>query len=319
VNTESKIYIAGHRGLVGSAIVRRLRAEGYQNLLTPARSELDLMDREGVDEFFEAERPEYVFLAAARVGGILANNTYPVDFLQENLYIEFNTIRAAHRYGAKKLLFLGSSCIYPKFASQPIKETELLTGALEPTNQPYAIAKIAGIELCQAYNRQYGTEFVSVMPTNLYGPGDNFDLHNSHVLPALIRKFHEAKEQAKPNVVVWGTGTPLREFLYVDDLADACLFLMHKYSGSEIINIGAGQDISIGELAGVVREVVGYKGEIVYDVTKPDGTPRKLLDTSKLNSLGWKARTPLRKGLERTYAWYLQERTDQRQVAQHVN
>ena len=319
MNTESKIYIAGHRGLVGSAIVRRLRAEGYQNLLIPARSELDLMDREGVDEFFEAERPEYVFLAAARVGGILANNTYPVDFLQENLYIEFNTIRAAHRYGAKKLLFLGSSCIYPKFASQPIRETDLLTGTLEPTNQPYAIAKIAGIELCQAYNRQYGTEFVSVMPTNLYGPGDNFDLHNSHVLPALIRKFHEAKGQAKPNVVVWGTGTPLREFLYVDDLADACLFLMHEYSGSEIINIGVGQDISIGELARVVREVVGYKGEIVYDVTKPDGTPRKLLDTSKLNSLGWKAHTPLRKGLERTYAWYLQERTGQRQVAQHVN
>jgi GDP-L-fucose synthase len=319
VNTESKIYIAGHRGLVGSAIVRRLKAEGYQDLLTPSRDELDLTDREGVDEFFEAEQPEYVFLAAARVGGILANNTYPVDFLQENLYIELNTIRAAHRYGAKKLLFLGSSCIYPKFASQPIKETELLTGTLEPTNQPYAIAKIAGIELCQAYNRQYGTEFVSVMPTNLYGPGDNFDLHNSHVLPALIRKFHEAKEQAKPNVVVWGTGTPLREFLYVDDLADACLFLMHTYSGSEIINIGAGQDISIGELAGVVREVVGYKGEIVYDVAKPDGTPRKLLDTSRLTSLGGKARTPLRKGLERTYAWYLQELTAQRHLAQQVN
>jgi len=298
--------------------VRRLESEGYQNLLTPARDELDLTDRHGVDRFFETEQPEYVFLAAAKVGGILANNNYPVDFLQENLYIELNTIRAAHQYGAKKLLFLGSSCIYPKFASQPIKETDLLTGTLEPTNQPYAIAKIAGIEICQAYNRQYGAEFVSVMPTNLYGPGDNFDLQNNHVLPALIRKFHEAKEQDQPNVVVWGTGTPLREFLYVDDLADACQFLMHEYSGSEIINIGVGRDISIGELAGMVREVVGYKGEIVYDVTKPDGTPRKLLDTSKLNSLGWKARTSLREGLERTYAWYLQERTDRRLASRDV-
>jgi GDP-L-fucose synthase len=318
VNTESKVYIAGHRGLVGSAIVRRLKSEGYQNLLTPARNDLDLTDREAVDGFFEAERPEYIFLAAAKVGGILANKSYPVDFLQENLYIEFNTIRAAHRIGAKKLLFLGSSCIYPKFASQPIKEAELLTGTLEPTNQPYAIAKIAGIELCQAYNSQYGTEFVSVMPTNLYGPGDSFDLQNSHVLPALIRKFHEAKEQAKPNVVVWGTGTPLREFLYVDDLADACLYLMQRYSGSEIINVGVGRDISIGELAGIVREVVGYTGEIVYDVTKPDGTPRKLLDVSKLSSLGWKPRTPLREGIERTYAWYLQKRTDQRQAPRYA-
>jgi GDP-L-fucose synthase len=316
VNAESKVYVAGHRGLVGSAILRWLEAEGYQNLLTPARDELDLTDWEGVDAFFEAEQPEYVFLAAAKVGGILANNSYPVEFLQENVHIEFNIIKAAHRYGTKKLLFLGSSCIYPKFAPQPIKEADLLTGALEPTNQPYAIAKIAGIELCQAYNRQYGTEFVSVMPTNLYGPGDNFDLQNSHVLPALIRKFHEAKEYGNPNVVVWGSGTPLREFLYVDDLADACIFVMHKYSGSEIINVGVGQDISIGELARVVREVVGYEGEIVYDATKPDGTPRKLLDVSKLSSLGWKARTPLREGIEHTYAWYLRA-NEQTSVKRH--
>jgi GDP-L-fucose synthase len=269
-----------------------------------------------VDEFFAAERPEYVFLAAARVGGILANSTYPVEFLQDNLRIELNVIESAYRHGVKKLLFLGSSCIYPKYAPQPMKEAHLLTGELEPTNQPYAIAKIAGIELCQAYNRQYGTHFVSVMPTNLYGPGDNFDLRNSHVLPALIRKFHEAKEHSEPNVVVWGTGAPRREFLYVDDLADACLFLMHDYSGSEIVNIGVGQDISIGELAELVREVVGYGGEIVYDTSKPDGTPRKLLDVSKLSGLGWKARTSLREGIERTYLWYLEERSSQRTVAQ---
>lgn len=313
---ESRVYVAGHRGLVGSAILRRLESAGYDNLLTRGRDELDLLSPLRVDEFFTAERPEYVFLAAARVGGILANSTYPVEFLQDNLRIELNVIEAAYRHGVKKLLFLGSSCIYPKYAPQPMKEAHLLTGELEPTNQPYAIAKIAGIELCQAYNRQYGTNFVSVMPTNLYGPGDNFDLRNSHVLPALIRKFHEAKEHSEPQVVVWGTGAPRREFLYVDDLADACLFLMHDYSGSEIVNIGVGQDISIGELAELVREVVGYGGEIVFDTSKPDGTPRKLLDVSKLNSLGWKARTSLREGIERTYVWYLGERSNQRAVAQ---
>jgi GDP-L-fucose synthase len=256
------------------------------------------------------------------VGGILANESYPVDFLQENLYIELNVIRAAHRYGTKKVLFLGSSCIYPKFAPQPMKEAYLLTGELEPTNQTYAIAKIAGIELCQAYNRQYGAEFVSLMPTNLYGPGDNFDLRNSHVLPALMRKFHKARERGEPSVTVWGTGTPRREFLYVDDLADACLFLMHNYSGSEIVNVGTGQDISIGELAELVREIVGFRGEIVYDTTKPDGTPRKLLDVSKLSSLGWKARTPLWEGVERTYSWYLEERSEPRELVQgtlHAN
>ena len=313
---ESRVYVAGNRGLVGSAILRRLESAGYDNLLTRGRDELDLLSPLQVDEFFAAERPEYVFLAAARVGGILANSTYPVEFLQDNLRIELNVIESAYRHGVKKLLFLGSSCIYPKYAPQPMKEAHLLTGELEPTNQPYAIAKIAGIELCQAYNRQYGTHFVSVMPTNLYGPGDNFDLRNSHVLPALIRKFHEAKEHSEPNVVVWGTGAPRREFLYVDDLADACLFLMHDYSGSEIVNIGVGQDISIGELAELVREVVGYGGEIVYDTSKPDGTPRKLLDVSKLSGLGWKARTSLREGIERTYLWYLEERSSQRTVAQ---
>jgi GDP-L-fucose synthase len=318
MNQESKVYVAGHGGLVGSAILRRLESAGYDNLLTRGRDELDLLSPPHVDEFFAAERPEYVFLAAARVGGILANSTYPVEFLQDNLRIELNVIEAAYRHGVKKLLFLGSSCIYPKYAPQPMKEAHLLTGELEPTNQPYAIAKIAGIELCQAYNRQYGTNFVSVMPTNLYGPGDNFDLRNSHVLPALIRKFHEAKEHREPSVAVWGTGAPRREFLYVDDLADACFFLMHHYSGGEIVNIGVGQDISVGELAELVREVVGYGGEIAYDTSKPDGTPRKLLDVSKLSSLGWKARTSLREGIERTYHWYLGERPNQRTVAQEA-
>ncbi len=315
MNQESRVYVAGHRGLVGSAIQRRLESAGYHNLLTRNRDDLDLLSPSLVDEFFTAERPDYVFLAAAKVGGILANSTYPVEFLQDNLRIELNVIEAAYRHGVKKLMFLGSSCIYPKYAPQPMKEASLLTGELEPTNQPYAIAKIAGIELCQAYNRQYGTNFVSVMPTNLYGPGDNFDLRNSHVLPALIRKFHEAKEHLEPSVAVWGTGAPRREFLYVDDLADACLFLMQNYSGTEIVNIGVGQDISIGELAELVRKIVGYRGEIVHDTSKPDGTPRKLLDVSELSSLGWKARTPLREGIERTYLWYLEERSNQRKVA----
>jgi GDP-L-fucose synthase len=258
-----------------------------------------------VDEFFAAERPEHVFLAAAKVGGILANSTYPVDFLRDNLAIELAVIDAAHRHGTKKLLFLGSSCIYPKFAPQPIREEYLLTGELEPTNEPYAVAKIAGIKLCQAYREQHGADFISVMPTNLYGPGDNFDLQTSHVLPALIRKFHEAKERGKSSVTIWGTGEPRREFLHVDDLAEACLFLMNNYSGNEPINVGTGSDISIRELAELVSEVVGYTGEIAYDTTKPDGTPRKLLDVSRLAELGWKAEIPLGDGICSTYQWYL--------------
>lgn len=305
MNRESRIYVAGHRGLVGSAILRRLRDEGYTNLLTRTRAGLDLTDAGAVEEFFASERPEYVFLAAAKVGGILANDTYPADFIRDNLAIELNVIDAAHRYGAKKLLFLGSSCIYPRLAPQPMKEEHLLTGELEPTNEPYAIAKIAGIKLCQSYNRQHNTDFVSVMPTNLYGPGDNFDLETSHVLPALIRKFHEAKALGEPTVSVWGTGTPRREFLHVDDLADACLHLIDGYSGNEPVNIGIGKDISIGELATLVRDVVGYGGEIVYDTTKPDGTPRKLLDVSRLESLGWRASIPLRDGIEQTYEWFV--------------
>jgi GDP-L-fucose synthase len=305
VNPESKVYVAGHRGLVGSAILRRLRGAGYENLITRTRTELDLTDARAVNGYFEAEKPEYVFLAAAKVGGILANAAYPVDFLRDNLAIELNAIDAAHRHGVKKLLFLGSSCIYPKFAPQPIREGYLLTGELEPTNEPYAIAKIAGIKLCQAYANQYGADFISVMPTNLYGSGDNFDLETSHVLPALIRKFHEAKQRGEPNVTVWGTGTPRREFLHVDDLADACVFLMNNYSGSEIVNVGTGEDTSIKELAELVSGVVSYGGEILYDLAKPDGTPRKLLDVGRLRGLGWRAKVPLRRGVERTYAWFL--------------
>ena len=308
MNPESKVYVAGHRGLVGSAILRRLRGEGCENLVTRTHSELDLTDARAVNAFFEAEKPEYVFLAAAKVGGILANDSYPADFLWENLAIELNVIDASHRHGVEKLLFLGSSCIYPKFAPQPMKEEYLLTGELEPTNEPYAVAKIAGIKLCQAYNVQHRADFISVMPTNLYGPGDNFDLKTSHVLPALIRKFHEAKESGEPAVIVWGTGTPRREFLHADDLADACVYLMDEYSGSEPINVGVGEDISIKELAELVREVVGYAGEIVHDTTKPDGTPRKLLDVSKLHGLGWRAKVPLGEGIERTYAWFLGSR-----------
>jgi GDP-L-fucose synthase len=267
-----------------------------------------------LDDFFAAEKPKYVFFAAAKVGGILANATYPVDFLRENLAIELNLMEAAYRHGTEKLLFLGSSCIYPKFAPQPMKEEHLLTGKLEPTNEPYSIAKIAGIKLCQAYRRQYAVDFISAMPTNLYGPNDNFDLETSHVLPALIRKFHDAKERGEPEVVVWGTGTPRREFLYVDDLADACLFLMDNYTGSEPINVGVGEDVSIGELAELVREVVGYRGRISYDTTRPDGTPRKLLDVSKLHGLGWEASTPLSKGLEQTYTWFLNSGREGREV-----
>jgi len=312
VNLESRIYIAGHRGLVGSAIFKQLECEGYENLITRTRSELDLREAREVNEFFEAEKPEYVFLAAAKVGGILANDTYPADFLSENLAIELNGIEAAYRHGAKKLLFLGSSCIYPKFTPQPMKEEYLLTGKLEPTNESYAIAKIAGVKLCQAFKKQYGADFISVMPTNLYGPEDNFDLKASHVLPALIRKTHEAKERNEPYITLWGTGTPRREFLHVNDLADACIFLMKAYSGSEPVNIGLGEDIAIGELAELVCEVVDYRGGIVYDTTKPDGTPRKLLDVSKLHSLGWQAKIPLREGIEQTYSWYLRNRSSER-------
>ncbi|RTH96483.1 GDP-fucose synthetase [Thermus scotoductus] len=300
----AKIYVAGHRGLVGSAILRRLQAEGYQNLVLRTRKELDLTDQRAVYRFFDEERPEYVFLAAAKVGGILANATYPADFIRENLLIQTNVIDAAYRYGVKKLLFLGSSCIYPKYAPQPMKEEYLLTGPLEPTNEAYAVAKIAGIKMVQAYRRQYGFRGISLMPTNLYGPGDNFDLETSHVIPALIRKFHEAKVVGKGSVMVWGTGTPRREFLHVDDLADAALFLMRYYEGEDIINVGVGEDISIRELAELVAKVVGFQGEIVYDTSKPDGTPRKLLDVSRLFSMGWRPRIPLKEGIEQTYAWF---------------
>jgi len=301
---ESKIYVAGHRGLVGSAILHNLQAEGYNNLVIRTHRELDLCNQEEVRAFFEKERPEYIFLAAAKVGGILANSTYPADFIYNNIAIQIYAIHNAYLYGVKKLLFLGSSCIYPKFAPQPMKEEYLLTGILEPTNEPYAIAKISGIKMCQAYNRQYGTNFISVMPTNLYGPGDNFDLETSHVLSALIRKFHEAKLSGQP-VTVWGTGTPRREFLYVNDLAEACIFLMNCYDGEDIINIGTGLDISIKELAGFISEVIGYRGEIIFDTGKPDGMQRKLLDVTRINSLGWKAKTDLREGIEKTYKWYL--------------
>jgi len=294
---KSKIYVAGHRGMVGSAIVRRLRKDGYTNLILRTRQELDLLDQQAVQQFYEQERPEYVFLAAAKVGGILANNTYRAQFIYENLQIQNNIIHSAYRYGVKKLLFLGSSCIYPKMAPQPIKEEYLLTGPLEPTNEPYAIAKIAGIKMCEAYNAQYGTNFISTMPTNLYGPHDNFDLETSHVLPALIRKFHEAKVHHRPYVEIWGTGTPRREFLHVDDLADACVFLMQNYNDSQFVNVGVGEDISIKDLALLIQDIVGYRGELRFDTSKPDGTPRKLLDVSRLHALGWKARIPLRDGI----------------------
>ncbi|GAV23968.1 GDP-L-fucose synthase [Carboxydothermus pertinax] len=303
---SAKIYVAGHTGLVGSALLRKLKQEGYENIITRTSKELDLRKQDDVLKFFEKEKPEYVFLAAAKVGGILANNTFPAEFIYDNLMIEANIIHSAYLTGVKKLLFLGSSCIYPKYAPQPIKEEYLLDRKLEPTNEPYAIAKIAGIKMCQAYNRQYGTNFISVMPTNLYGPNDNFDLQNSHVLPALIRKFHDAKVNNSPEVVLWGTGTPKREFLHVDDLADACLYLMRSYNDSEIINIGVGQDISIKDLANLVKNIVGYTGEIKWDTSKPDGTPRKLLDISKLKAFGWEAKISLEEGIKSTYQWYLE-------------
>ncbi|MCC3382048.1 GDP-L-fucose synthase family protein [Paenibacillus farraposensis] len=298
---HSNIYVAGHNGLVGSAIVRALEGAGYQHIITRTSRELDLRNKEAVDRFFETEPVDYVFLAAAKVGGILANNEYPADFIRDNLLIQTNVIDAAYRANVSKLLFLGSTCIYPKFAPQPLKEEYLLTGELEPTNEPYAIAKIAGIKMCQSYNRQYGTRFISVMPTNLYGPGDNFDLQTSHVLPALIRKFHEAKLNQAPTVEVWGSGTPRREFLHSDDLAEACLFLMNHYEGNEIVNIGVGIDISIRELAERVKEVVGYEGEITFNTSAPDGTPRKLVDVSRIAGLGWSARISLDEGLQSVY------------------
>jgi len=306
MKAESRIFVAGHKGLVGGAIARALRARGCDAILTRTKAELDLTSASDTARFFETERPEYVFLAAAKVGGIHANNTYPADFIRENLHIQCNVIECCHRYGVKKILFLGSTCIYPKFAPQPLKEEYLLTGALEPTNDAYAVAKIAGITMLNAYRRQYGLHGISVMPTNLYGIGDNFALENSHVLPALMRRFHEAKLTGAPFVTVWGSGTPRREFLFADDLADACLFLMERYDQPEIINIGVGEDISIRDLAELVMDVVGYKGELRFDTSKPDGTPRKLVDVSRLTALGWRATTPLRAGLEQTYRWFLE-------------
>ena len=304
MNKQAKIYIAGHRGLVGSALVRKFQELGYDNLILKTRSELNLLNQQEVADFFAVEKPEYVFLAAAKVGGIGANSTYPADFVYENIMIQTNIIHAAYKNNTKKLLFLGSSCIYPKMAEQPIKEESLLTGELEPTNDAYAIAKIAGIKMCQAYNKQYGTNYISVMPTNLYGPNDNFDLEKSHVFPALIRKFHEAKINKEAEVVVWGTGTPIREFLYVDDLAEACIYLMDNYNDDKIVNIGTGVGVTIRELAESIAKVVGYEGKLVFDTSKPDGTPIKINDVSYLNSLGWKAKTDLLSGIGKTYNWY---------------
>jgi len=301
---SAKIYVAGHAGLVGSAILRELENKGYKNLVTKTRKELDLTSQVAVSDFFLTEKPDYVFLAAAKVGGILVNYNYPVDFIRDNLMIETNVIDSAYKNKVKKLLFLGSSCIYPKLAPQPLKEEYLLTGELESTNKAYAVAKIAGIVMCQSYNKQYGTNFISVMPTNLYGEGDNFDLENSHVLPAMIRKFDDAKKNNSKEVILWGTGNSKREFLYVDDLANACLFLMNNYDSSEIINIGTGEDLSIIELANIVKEIIGYKGGIVWDSSKPDGTPRKLLDVSKIQALGWKHSVNLKEGIKRSYEWY---------------
>lgn len=317
MDKKAKIYVAGHRGLVGSAIVRKLRSSGYGNLILRTSKEIDLKDQDAVAEFFAEEKPEYVFLAAAKVGGIVANDTYPAEFIYNNLMIQSNVIHNSYLNGVKRLLFLGSSCIYPKLAPQPLKEEYLMTGPLEPTNEPYAIAKIAGITQCRSYNRQYGTRYLAAMPTNLYGPGDNFDMEKSHVLPALIRKCHEAKESNAETVTIWGTGSPYREFLHVDDLAEACVFLMNLpdevysslltiHSSPALINIGSGEEVTIRELALLVKEVVGFEGELVFDTSKPDGTPRKLCDVSKLHELGWHHRTRLEDGIRASYAWYLQ-------------
>jgi GDP-L-fucose synthase len=312
MDRNSKIYVAGRYGMVGSAIDRRLRAQGFTSITGPSSRELDLTDQSAVMRFLERERPEYLFLAAAKVGGIYANSTYPADFIYRNLAIECNLIHGAHKTGVRKLLFLGSSCIYPKKATQPLKEEYLLDGKLEPTNEPYAVAKIAGIKLCESYNRQYGTDFISCMPTNLYGPNDNYDPMNSHVIPALIRRFHEAKKKASAgahskseDVVIWGTGTPLREFLYVDDLADACVFLMRNYSGNDTINVGSGMEITIKGLAEIIREIVGFEGKIVFDPSMPDGTPRKLLDSSRLTAMGWRPKIGLKEGVGLAYEDFL--------------
>lgn len=300
----SKIYVAGHTGLVGGAVTRALKKAGYKNLILKTRKELDLLDEKAVNKFFNTEKPEYVFLCAARVGGILDNRDRPGEFIYQNLKIETNIIHAAHETKVTKLLFMGSSCIYPKFAEQPIKEEYLMTGLLEPTNDAYAVAKIAGIYMCMSYRRQYGSNFISVMPTNIYGPGDHFDPEKSHVLPSLIRKFHDAKAKKQSEVVLWGTGYPRREFLHCDDLASACVFLMQKYDNPQIINIGVGEDVAIRDLAEKIQKIVGYKGKIVWDTTKPDGTPRKLLDVSRIHKLGWKAKKDFDKGIKETYAWF---------------
>ena len=309
MQTDSQVYIAGHRGMVGSAIFRNLKTKGFNNLITKTSAELDLRNQQEVNDFFKAEKPDYVFLAAAKVGGIYANNTYRADFLYDNLAMQINVIQACWKNNVSKLLFLGSSCIYPKLAPQPLKEDYLLTGLLEQTNEPYAIAKIAGIKLCEAYNRQYGCNFISVMPTNLYGIGDNYDLNNSHVLPALIRKLHEGKINNAPEVVVWGTGTPKREFLFADDLAEACTFLMKTYNDPSLINIGSGEDLSIADLAGTIKKIIGFSGKLIFDSTKPDGTPRKLLDVSKLHELGWKHTINLDEGIHLAYQDFLKKVT----------
>lgn len=306
MNKDSKIYVAGHRGLVGSAIVRELNSQGYENLILKTRQELDLLNQRAVGDFFASEKPDYVFLAAAKVGGIMANKTKKAEFIYENLVIETNIINSAYLTQVKKLLFLGSSCIYPRDCAQPIKEEYLMTGPLEPTNDAYALAKIAGIKMCQSYREQYGFNAIAVMPTNLYGQGDNFDLETSHVLPAMIRRFHEAKQNNLPSVTLWGTGVVYREFLYVDDLASACVHLMNNYNSSDIVNIGTGEDLTIKDLAEAIKKIVGYEGELNWDSSKPDGTPKKLLDVSKLNGLGWKYKTDLQSGIEKTYEWYRQ-------------
>lgn len=308
---DSKIYVAGHRGMVGSAIVRQLKKQGYKNIITRSHSELDLTDQKAVNDFFAEEKPEYVFLAAAKVGGIVANSKAPADFLYQNMMIEMNVIHAAWQNGVKKLEFLGSSCIYPKLAPQPMTESCLLTSSLEPTNEGYALAKISGLKYCEYLNRQYGTDFISVMPTNLYGPNDNYHPENSHVLPALIRRFHEAKEAGLPSVTCWGDGSPLREFLYVDDLADLCVFLMNNYSGNETVNAGTGKEITIRDLTALVAEIIGYEGCIEWDISKPNGTPRKLLDVSKSANMGWKYKTELREGIKLAYSDFLQKSASQ--------
>ncbi|MCU0608163.1 MAG: GDP-L-fucose synthase [Chitinispirillaceae bacterium] len=312
MDKNNKVFVAGHTGLVGSALIRKLTEKGYTSLVTRTHHELDLTNQPAVEEFFAREKPEYVFLAAARVGGIFANKTYPAEFIFSNLQVQMNVIQASWKSGVKKLEFLGSSCIYPKFAEQPIREDALLSGKLEPTNEAYAVAKIAGIIICQSYNKQYGTDYISVMPTNLYGPGDNYHPMNSHVLPALIRRFHEAKEAGLDKVIIWGTGKPTREFLYSDDLADACIFLMNNHTGSEIVNIGSGTEVTIAELARHVKDAVGFRGEIVFDPSQPDGTPRKFLDCSRLHAMGWRHSTGLDKGIKLAYDDFLAMRTDPR-------